>query len=539
MSESERIEIRGSETPSRERVLTSDALAFVARLHRRFEPERRRLLARRVDRQRAIDGGARPDFLPETADVRRAEWTVAAPPAPLTDRRVEITGPVDRKMMINAFNSGASAFMADFEDSLAPTWSNVIEGQANLQDAVRRTLTFAAPGGGREYRLDERIATLLVRPRGWHLGEQHVYVDGAPVSASLFDAGLFLFHNAREQLARGAGPYLYLPKMESHLEARLWNEVFVAAEDGLAIPRGSIRATVLIETILAAFEMDEILYELREHSAGLNAGRWDYIFSIIKKFRADPALVLPDRAQITMTVPFMRAYTELLVRTCHRRGAHAIGGMAAFIPSRRDEAVNRVALAKVREDKQRESRDGFDGSWVAHPDLVPVARAAFDEVLGTRPNQVDRARNDVQVGARELLDLQVPDGRVTLGGVRTNVRVALQYIESWLRGNGAVGIDNLMEDTATAEISRAQLWQWVHHAVPLADEGALMDAGRYRSERADVLAALTADAGADARWNDAAALLDELVLADRFADFLTIPGARRLDEVPAEQGARG
>ncbi|HEU4641484.1 MAG TPA: malate synthase A [Gemmatimonadaceae bacterium] len=524
---SERIELTAGTPATESRALTREAMEFVARLHRRFNPERERLLRQRKERQAALDAGERPGFLAATEEVRAAEWRVAEPPPALADRRVEITGPVDRKMMINALNSGASAFMADFEDSLSPTWENVVLGQENLMDAVRGTLAFTSPEG-KVYRLGERTATLLVRPRGWHLLERHVLVDGQPVSASLFDFGLYFFHNARALLERGVGPYFYLPKLESHREARLWNEVFVAAQEALGIPRGTIRATVLIETILAAFEMDEILYELREHSAGLNAGRWDYIFSIIKKFRNVATMVLPDRAQVTMTVPFMRAYTELLVRTCHRRGAHAIGGMAAFIPSRRDARANEVALAKVREDKQRESGDGFDGTWVAHPDLVPVAREVFDRVLGDRPNQRDRQRPDVHVGAAALLDVRVPGGRVTLDGVRNDVSVALQYLESWLRGSGAAGINNLMEDTATAEISRAQLWQWIRHGTPLAD-GGTVTAARYQGVRGEELAALAAAAPAG-RWADAAALLDELVLGDTFAEFLTIPGSLALED---------
>jgi malate synthase len=448
---------------------------------------------------------------------------------------VEITGPVDRKMMINALNSGASAFMADFEDSLSPTWENVVLGQENLIDAVRRVLAFDAPDG-REYRLDEHTATLLVRPRGWHLLERHVLVDGEAVSASLFDFGIYFFHNARELLARDAGPYFYLPKLESHLEARLWNDVFVAAQEDIGLPRGTIRATVLIETILAAFEMEEILYELREHSSGLNAGRWDYIFSIIKKFRNAPDMMLPDRARVTMTVPFMRAYTNLLVRTCHRRGAHAIGGMAAFIPSRRDAEVNEAALANVRDDKLRESRDGFDGTWVAHPDLVPVAREVFDEVLGERPNQVDRDRSDVRVGAGELLDVRIPDAGVTMNGVRNNVSVALQYLESWLRGSGAVGINNLMEDTATAEISRAQLWQWIRNAARVDGERP-MTADLYREVRDRELEALGGRAGNASRYSTAAELLDSLVLGDTFTEFLTIPGSRYLELEEVRQGA--
>ncbi|HEY9516346.1 MAG TPA: malate synthase A [Gemmatimonadaceae bacterium] len=536
LTSSERIDLVGVGPADSSRILTGEALGFVARLQRRFNQQREALLRQRADRQASLDSGERPDFLEETAEVRTGNWRVAAPPSALLDRRVEITGPVDRKMMINALNSGASAFMADFEDSLSPTWGNVVEGQENLFHAVRGSLAFTSPEG-REYKLGERTATLLVRPRGWHLVERHARVDGEPVSASLFDFGLFFFHNAQELLARGAGPYFYLPKLESHLEARLWNDVFVAAQEELGLPRGSIRATVLIENVLAAFEMDEILYELREHSSGLNAGRWDYIFSVIKKFRDSPGMMLPDRAQVTMKVPFMRAYTNLLVQTCHRRGAHAIGGMAAFIPSRREPAVNEAALANVRDDKLRESGDGFDGTWVAHPDLVPVARDVFDAVLGDRPNQIERQRPDVRVSAGELLDVRVPGGTVTRAGVRNNVSVALQYIESWLRGSGAVGINNLMEDTATAEISRAQLWQWIRHGAPFANGGA-MSAGFYVDVRRRELEELAAAGVAEARYADAAALLDDLVLGNAFAEFLTIPASSYLERAEAQQGAR-
>ncbi len=522
------IAVIGEDTRNRERVLTPEAVEFVGRLHRAFNPRRLELLEARAKRRERLVAGEPPGFPLASEAIRRGDWRVAPTPPALQDRRVEITGPVDRKMMINALNSGASAFMADFEDSLSPTWENVIEGQANVMDAVRRTLTFTSPDG-REYRLAERTATLLVRPRGWHLHERHFLVDAEPVSASLFDFGLCFFHNAREQLGRGAGPYFYIPKLENRLEARLWNDVFLYAQDELDVPRGSVRATVLIETVLAAFEMDEILYELREHAAGLNAGRWDYIFSVIKQFRHVEEAVLPERAQVTMTVPFMRAYTELLVRTCHRRGAHAMGGMAAFIPSRRDAAVNERALAKVREDKQRESRDGFDGTWVAHPDLVPVAREAFDQILGDGPNQKERLREDVIPDADALLDFHIPGGTVTREGVRTNVSVALQYIESWLRGLGAAAINSLMEDAATAEISRAQLWQWLRHETALAD-GGTMTPPLYEQLRDDELAALTAGAESDNRFADAAELLDGLVLDDQFEDFLTLPGYHYLGE---------
>ena len=522
----DRLELKGHHTPAQARVLTPEALQFVARLQEEFGPTRAALLHRRAVRQNEIDQDALPDFLPATAPVRAGPWQVAAAPADLQDRRVEITGPVERKMMINALNSGARVFMADFEDALSPTWDNVVQGQANLQDAVRGTLDYTSPDG-RVYQLGERTATLMVRPRGWHLPERHVHFAGAPVAASLFDFGLHFFHNARALLERGSGPYFYLPKLESHLEARLWNDVFRFAQDALGLPQGTIRATVLIETILAAFEMEEILYELREHSAGLNAGRWDYIFSVIKKFRNHAEWVLPDRAQITMTVPFMRAYTELLVRTCHARGAHAIGGMAAFIPSRRDPEVNARALARVREDKQRESADGFDGTWVAHPDLVPLATEVFTAALGDAPHQLHRLREEVRVGARELLDIRVPDGQVTEAGVGANVSVALQYLDSWLQGTGAAAIANLMEDTATAEISRAQLWQWVRHRCGLPD-GRAIDPALYLTIRRQESAAL----GTGGRRREAAELLDALVLASEFAEFLTLPAYRLLDAGP-------
>ncbi|HJR67611.1 MAG TPA: malate synthase A [Gemmatimonadaceae bacterium] len=522
----ERVQVAGARVPDFPRVLTEDALAFVARLHREFNPTREALLRARIDRQRELDGGAAPGFLGNTASIRESEWRVAAAPRDLEDRRVEITGPVERKMMINALNSGASCFMADFEDALSPTWENIVVGQGNLMDAVRRTLDFASPEG-KQYRLNETIATLLVRPRGWHLVERHVTVDGRPMSASLFDFGLYFFHNVRELLDRGTGPYFYLPKMESHREARLWNDVFVAAQEWLGIPRGTIRATVLIETILAALEMEEVLHELREHAAGLNAGRWDYIFSAIKKFRQRPETMLPDRAQVTMTVPFMRAYTELLVKTCHRRGAHAMGGMAAFVPSRRDAEVNETAIAKVREDKLRESADGFDGTWVAHPDLVPVAKQVFDGVLGKKPNQKDRQRPEVNVSAEQILDVRVPGGAVSAAGVKSNISVALQYLESWMRGSGAVAIYNLMEDTATAEISRAQLWQWLRHGADV--DGERFSRAMYERIRDAEIVALSV-AGGQTRLRDAAALLDELVLGDDFAEFLTLPGERYLED---------
>jgi malate synthase len=496
--------------PADAEILSPDALAFVELLQRELGPRRRELLNRRAERQRELNAGARPDFLAETRDVREGDWRVAPPPRDLSDRRVEITGPVDRKMMINALNSGARVFMADFEDATSPGWANVIDGQRNLRDAVRRTIELDT--GEKSYRLNDVIATLVVRPRGWHLHERHVLVDGEPVSASLFDFGLAFFHNAREQLDRGTGPYFYLPKLESHLEARLWNDAFRIAQEELGVPHGSINATVLIETILAAVEMDEILYELREHSAGLNAGRWDYIFSVIKKFRAAD-FVLPDRAQVTMAVPFMRAYTDLLVRTCHRRGAHAVGGMAAFIPSRRDPAVNELALAKVREDKERESGNGFDGTWVAHPDLVPVATEIFDGVLGERPNQVDRLREEVSVTPGDLLDFEIPGGEVTEDGLRTNVSVGVRYLHSWLNGVGAAAIDNLMEDAATAEISRSQVWQWVNATRPI------FTPERVRDEVDSMRAGM----------EQAAELFERVALDEEFVEFLTLPAYELLD----------
>ncbi|HET7489848.1 MAG TPA: malate synthase A [Acidimicrobiales bacterium] len=511
-------------------VLTDEALVFVAALQRRFGTERRRLLALRAERQARFDAGERPAFLESTRRVRERPWTVAPPPKDLLDRRVEITGPTDRKMMINALNSGARVFMADFEDSLSPSWSNVVEGQRNLRDAVRGTITYESPDG-RTYRLNDETATLVVRPRGWHLEERRVLVDGRPVSASLFDFGLAFFHNARELLDAGSGPYFYLPKLESHLEARLWNEVFVAAQEALRIPRGSIRATVLIETLPAAFEMDEILYELREHASGLNAGRWDYIFSVIKKLRLSGDYVLPDRSLVTMTVPFMRAYTELLVRTCHHRKAYAMGGMAAFIPSR-DPALNEVALAKVRDDKLRESRDGFDGTWVAHPGLVPVATEVFDAALGDRPNQLDRLREDVVVSAADLLRVGFCRDDVSEAGLRANISVGLQYLESWLRGVGAAAIDNLMEDAATAEISRSQVWQWVHHGVHLAEGPRVtrhLVTHMVDEELDRIRAALGGGTFCARRFGCARRLFLQTALDHPFTEFLTLPASECLD----------
>jgi malate synthase len=494
--------------PSPESVLTPDAVDFLTRLQRRFGPRREELLAARHERAQRLRDGELPDFLPQTKDVREGDWQVAPVPAELHDRRVEITGPVDRKMVINALNSGAKMFMADFEDSNSPTWANCIEGQVNLTDALERTISLDT--GEKQYALNDEIATLLVRPRGWHLEERHFQVDGAPMSASLFDLGLYFFRNH----ARG-GTWFYLPKLESHLEARLWNDVFLWAQDELGVPRGTIKATVLIETILAAFEMEEILYELREHSAGLNAGRWDYIFSVIKKLGHRPEFVLPDRSAVTMAVPFMRAYAELLVKTCHARGAHAIGGMAAFIPSRRDPEVNAVALAKVREDKEREAGQGFDGTWVAHPDLVPVAMEIFDRVLGERPNQVERQRPEVSSAAADLLDVASTPGEITKEGLHNNVSVGIQYLAAWLQGSGAVAIFNLMEDAATSEISRSQVWQWLHHG---------------RVERADVDRAIEEEvAKLDGDYAEARELFRMVALGEEFVEFLTVPAYEHID----------
>jgi malate synthase len=500
-------------------IVTADALSFVALLNRKFSSARAQILAARDARQRdEFDRGGLPSFPEATRAIRDGDWKVALAPADLERRWVEITGPVERKMMINALSSGADVFMADFEDSLSPTWRNVIQGQINLVDAVRRTIAFTSPEG-KEYRLSDKTATLVVRPRGWHLVEKHALVDGVPVSASLFDFGLYFFHNARALMQSGSGPYFYLPKLEGHLEARLWNDVFNAASDALAIPRGTIRATVLIETLPAAFEIAEILHELREHASGCNAGRWDYLFSVIKKFRQRPDLVLPDRAQLTMAVPFMRAYAELLVKTCHAHGAHAIGGMAPFIPSRREPQVNAAALEKVRADKEREVDQGFDGTWVAHPDLVSVARDVFARRLGERAHQKDRLRDDVAMVARALTDTRIEGGAVTDAGLRNNVSVALQYLHAWLSGSGAVGIHNLMEDVATAEIARAQLWQWVHKGAKLAD-GRPVTRDLYAQIRDEEVRALAPVLGAEG--GRTVALLDRLVQSETFADFLTV-----------------
>jgi malate synthase len=523
------LKVTGAAVDRGDEVLTPQALAFVADLQETFGSRRDELLARRVERRADIASTGRLDFLPATKEIREADWTVAPAPADLVDRRVEITGPTERKMAINALNSGARVWLADLEDANTPHWENVVSGQVNLYDAVRRQLSYDSPEG-KEYRLrdDGRLAVLVVRPRGWHFDERHIVLDGRPVVGALVDFGLHMFHNAAELLARGSGPYFYLPKTESHLEARLWNDVFVHAQQSLGIPASTIRATVLIETITAAFEMDEILYELRDHMSGLNAGRWDYLFSIIKNFRdAGPSFVLPDRADVTMTAPMMRAYSELLVATCHRRGAFAMGGMAAFIPSRRDPAVNERALTKVREDKEREARDGFDGSWVAHPDLVPVCEEVFDRYLGERPNQLDRRRDDVHVTADQLLAVQETPGSRTERGLRENVSVSLQYLAAWLAGNGAVGINNLMEDAATAEISRSQIWQWLHNGVTLDDTGEQVThelVARILDEETDAIrTAIGDDAFAAGRYQEARELFERVAVADEFVDFLTLP----------------
>lgn len=512
------------QVPGLDEVLSPEAQKFLIELHRRFNARRLELLAARQERAAASAAGAAFDFFPETKSIREGDWKVAPTPEPLQDRRVEITGPAEPKMMINALNCGARCFMADLEDSLSPTFENCISGQITLSKAIRREIDFVSPEG-KSYKLNEKTAVLLVRPRGWHLNERHVTLDGEVLSGSLFDFGLHFFRNAKELIARGFGPYFYLPKMEHYLEARLWNDVFNFAQDYCGVPRGSVRATCLIETLPAAYQMHEYLYELRDHAAGLNAGRWDYIFSAIKKtsFRTD--ITLPDRSMITMTVPFMRAYTELLVQTCHRRGAHAMGGMSAFIPSRKDAEVNARAMAQVENDKKREAGDGFDGTWVAHPDLVQLATGCFDAVLGEKPNQKDRLRSEVQVEAGQLSDLTVPGGKITEAGFRNNVSVGIQYIEAWFRGNGAVAIFNLMEDAATAEIARAQLWQWVQRGAQL-DDGRTITREFYAQVRDEEIGKI---GGRDkGRIGDAADLLDRLVLAEKFEEFLTLPAYEQL-----------
>jgi malate synthase len=516
------LNVLGPLAPGFDEILTPDALGFVAALCRRFGGIREDLLARRVARQEAFDRGELPDFLPETAAIRSGEWKVAPAPADLQDRRVEITGPVERKMVINALNSGARVFMADFEDSNSPTWSNTIQGHINLRDAVWRTIEHRSPEGKR-YALKDRTAVLMVRPRGWHLVEKHVLLDGKPVSASLFDFGLFFFHNALALVSRGTGPYFYLPKMESHLEARLWNDVFIAAQEALGLPSGTIRATVLIETLPAAFEMDEILHELREHSAGLNCGRWDYIFSFIKKLRAHQRFVLPDRGAVTMTTKFLRSYSLLLIQTCHRRGAHAMGGMAAQIPIKGDPAASEAALAKVSADKTREADDGHDGTWVAHPGLVPVAMQVFDERM-PGPNQLQRLREDVQVSAADLLE--VPPGKITEAGLRANIGIAIQYLEAWLRGSGCVPLYHLMEDAATAEISRAQVWQWIRHPGGVLEDGRRVTAAMTHALIPQELDRIRGEVGAQrfdaGRFDLAAELFERLATGDEFTEFLTL-----------------
>ena len=516
--------ITGDDGERYDEVLTAPALAFLADLHRTFNARRLELLQARADRYEELAAGGTLDFLPDTQTIRDADWQVAPPAPGLVDRRVEITGPTDRKMTINALNSGAKVWLADMEDASTPAWANVVEGQLNLRDALDRTIDFTSPEG-KSYALGEDLATIVVRPRGWHLPEKHIVVDGAPMSGSLVDFGLYFFHCAQRQIDTGKGPYFYLAKMESHLEARLWNDVFVRAQEALGIPQGTVRATVLIETYPAAFEMEEILYELREHSSGLNAGRWDYIFSVIKKFRTRGRdFLLPDRAQVTMAVPFMRAYSELLVRSCHKRGAHAIGGMAAFIPSK-DPEVNEAAFAKVEEDKAREAAAGFDGSWVAHPGMVEVCKAAFTTVLGDRPNQLDKLRADVHVTAEQLLDVAATPGEVTEAGLRNNISVGIQYLASWLHGTGAVAIFNLMEDAATAEISRSQVWQWLHNDIVLADTDEVVSRKLVERIVDEEIAKL---AGEPSDYEQARATFVDVAIADDFAEFLTLPAYERM-----------
>ncbi len=522
------VEINGAIKPGFETVLTPEAIAFIVDLQRRFNPRREELLAARVERQKKLDAGQKPDFLPQTKEIRDKDWTVAPLPKDILDRRVEITGPVDRKMVINALNCGANVFMADFEDASTPTWANMVEGQFNLRDAVRRTITFADPASGKSYALNQKTAVLFVRPRGWHLPEMHVIVDGKPMSGSLFDFGLYFFHNVKEAMARGTGPYFYLPKLESHLEARLWNDVFVHAQQALGVPNGTIKATVLIETILATFEMDEILWELKDHSAGLNCGRWDYIFSFIKKFREQEWAVLPNRGEVTMTSHFLRSYSQLVIKTCHRREVHAMGGMAAQIPIKNDPAANEAAMERVRADKRREAGDGHDGTWVAHPGLVEIAKAEFDAVM-KEPNQIARKRQDVHVTPADLLTM--PTGGKSEAGLRQNVAVGIGYVEAWLRGIGCVPLFNLMEDAATAEISRAQVWQWVRHGQKL-DDGRLITKELVRQivreENDKVKAQMGAERYAAGRYEDAAQLMIDLVEQPVFYEFLTLPAYDRI-----------
>lgn len=526
---SQNIEILGPMEPGFDTILTEDALAFAADLHRRFNGRRIALLQKRQERQKEIDQGHLPDFLPETREIRDSEWKVAPVPTDLQDRRVEITGPVDRKMIINALNSGASAYMADFEDSHAPTWQGTIQGQINLRDAVEGTISLAT-AEGKQYTLNQQTAVLLVRPRGWHLEEKHVLVDGQPISASIFDFALFFYHNAKRQLSRGTGPYFYLPKLESHLEARLWNDIFVKAQEALGLPLGTIKVTVLIETILAAFETDEILYELRDHIVALNCGRWDYIFSFIKRFRNVPGYIFPDRALITMTRHCMRSYALRVIQTCHRRGAHAMGGMAAQIPIKDDPRANEIALNKVREDKIREANEGHDGTWVAHPGLVAIAKEEFDKAMPAA-NQVSRQRDDVAITAQDLL--KVPEGPITENGLRNNISVGIQYMAHWLNGNGCVPLYNLMEDAATAEISRAQVWQWVHHPEGMLEDGRKVDMALVRSIAAEEMAKVRSEVGEKQfgaiDYEAARRLFEEIIANPEFEEFLTLKAYEKLD----------
>ncbi|MFP3357168.1 malate synthase A [Planococcus sp. SIMBA_143] len=523
------VQITGEAVPGMEEILTPEALEFIEKLHTRFDKRRIELLEKRQVRQQELDSGKKLDFLPETKEIREGDWKIAPLPEDMKDRRVEITGPTNRKMLINALNSGAKMFMADLEDATAPSWYNVIDGQVNLRDAIRRQIDFEMPETGKKYALNEKTAVLMVRPRGWHLPEKNLLIDGKPTSGSLVDFGLYFFHNAKELIDRGTGPYFYLPKLESHLEARLWNDVFIFAQDELGIPQGTIRATVLIETIMAAFEMDEILYELRDHSAGLNCGRWDYIFSVIKRMRNNPEYIFPDRSQVTMTVPFMKAYTSLCIKTCHRRGAPAMGGMAAQIPVKGDDQANTAAFNKVAEDKRREVTDGHDGTWVAHPGMVQTAMEQFDKYMPT-PNQIDKQRDDVHVTAEQLVE--VPEGSITEQGLRSNISVGIQYIASWLSGNGAAPINNLMEDAATAEISRSQVWQWIRHPKGVLDDGRNVDVSLFHEiiEQEDALIKQTVG---EERYNtghyaEARELFTSLTLQSDFAEFLTLPGYEKL-----------
>ncbi|MEK7432120.1 MAG: malate synthase A [Cyanobacteriota bacterium] len=528
----EGVTLIGEVTENVSKILTTDSLTFIVDLQRKFNSKRLELLQKRVERQKDFDNGILPDFLAETENIRKDKnWFASEIPDELQDRRVEITGPVERKMMINALNSGASVFMADFEDSNSPTWENCINGQINLIDTINKTISFKNPDG-KEYKLNEKIATLFVRARGWHLNEKNLLVDGNEFSASIFDFGLYFFHNIKALLEKNSAPFLYLPKIEGHKEARLWNDIFNYAQDKLNVKRGTIKVTVLIETILAAFETEEIIYELKEHMAGLNAGRWDYIFSIIKKFRNREDFLLPDRSQITMTAPFMRAYSEHLVKTCHQRKVHAMGGMSAFIPNRKDLAVTESALKKVREDKEREANDGFDGTWVAHPDLVSVAKEIFDKHLGTKPNQKDKLREDVNITAKDLITLNIAGGKITENGIRNNITVAIRYIGAWLTGTGAVAIFNLMEDAATAEISRSQLWQWLHSGKTILEDGSLFNLDLYKKLFDEEVEKIKIEFGEDlfvnGKYLEASELLNNIVINDSFIEFLTIPAYKNI-----------